>query len=104
MTHPRRSRTRHCALALTHVTPPAERSERPDESCGLPDAPRLRLDELLGQLVARAEEVLSAQDRLRGLLAANRMIIGDLALPVVLRRITEAACQLVHARYAALGV
>jgi signal transduction histidine kinase len=32
------------------------------------------------------------------------MIIGDLTLPVVLRRIVEAACQLVNARYGALGV
>ena len=43
-------------------------------------------------------------DELRGLLAANQMIISDLELPVVLRRIIEAACQLVHARYGALGV
>jgi two-component system, NarL family, sensor histidine kinase DevS len=71
---------------------------------GLSDAPKLRLDELLAQLVARAEEVISAQDRLGGLLNANRMIIGDLALPVVLRRIVEAGCQLVNARYGALGV
>jgi signal transduction histidine kinase len=75
-----------------------------DEVAGLSDVPKLRLDELLAQLVARAEEVISAQDRLGGLLNANRMIIGDLALPVVLRRIVEAACQLVNARYGALGV
>ena len=31
-----------------------------------------------------------------GLLAANKMIIGDLDLPTVLRRIVEAACQLVE--------
>ncbi|HZY75491.1 MAG TPA: GAF domain-containing protein [Jatrophihabitantaceae bacterium] len=43
-------------------------------------------------------------DELRGLLAANQMIISDLELPVVLRRIVQAACQLVHARYGALGV
>jgi signal transduction histidine kinase len=42
--------------------------------------------------------------RVRGLLDANRTIVGDLALPVVLRRIVEAACQLVDARYGALGV
>jgi signal transduction histidine kinase len=68
------------------------------------DAPRLELDELLTQLVGRAEDVLATQGRLRGLLAANRMIIGDVALPVVLRRIVEAACQLVKAKYGALGV
>ncbi len=66
--------------------------------------PGLQLDELLTQLIARAQDVRGAHSRLRGLLRANNMIIGDLALPVVLRRIVEAACQLVHARYGALGV
>ncbi|HEU5269698.1 MAG TPA: GAF domain-containing protein [Jatrophihabitans sp.] len=66
--------------------------------------PQLQLDELLTQLIARAQDVRAAHSRLRGLLRANNMIIGDLALPVVLRRIVEAACQLVHARYGALGV
>lgn len=69
-----------------------------------PDLPRLELDALLGQLVERAQEVLSTQGRLRGLLRANQMILGDLALPVLLRRIAEAARDLVGARYAALGV
>jgi signal transduction histidine kinase len=68
------------------------------------DGPRLELDQLLTQLVSRAEDVMAAQGRLRGLLAANRMIIGDLALPIVLRHIVEAACRLVNARYGALGV
>jgi len=66
--------------------------------------PGLQLDELLTQLIARAQDLRAAHSRLRGLLRANNMIIGDLALPVVLRRIVEAACQLVHARYGALGV
>jgi signal transduction histidine kinase len=67
-------------------------------------APRLELDQLLTQLIDQAQDVVAARDRLRGLLRANRLIIGDLALPVVLRRIAEAARDLVHARYAALGV
>jgi two-component system, NarL family, sensor histidine kinase DevS len=71
---------------------------------GYPDVPRLELDQLLAQLVDRATDVIGAQDRLRGLLRANRSIVGDLALPVVLRRIVEAARDLAHARYAALGV
>jgi signal transduction histidine kinase len=71
---------------------------------GFEDGPRLELDQLLTQLVDRAQDVIAAQGRLRGLLVANRMIIADLDLPVVLRRIVEAACQLVHARYGALGV
>jgi signal transduction histidine kinase len=68
------------------------------------DGPRLELDQLLTQLVTRAEDVIATQGRLRGLLAANKMIIGNVALPVVLRHIVEAACRLVNARYGALGV
>jgi GAF domain-containing protein len=67
-------------------------------------APRLELDQLLTQLIDHAQDVVAARDRLRGLLRANRLIIGDLALPVVLRRIAEGARDLVQARYAALGV
>ncbi|MEV4624222.1 GAF domain-containing protein [Asanoa sp. NPDC049573] len=55
-------------------------------------------------MVERAQEVMATQGRLRGLLHANQLIIGDLALPAVLRRIVEAARELVGARYAALGV
>jgi transcriptional regulator with GAF, ATPase, and Fis domain len=69
-----------------------------------PDLPRLELDQLLGQLVERAHEVIATQGRLRGLLRANQMITGDLALPVLLRHIVDAARELVGARYAALGV
>lgn len=47
---------------------------------------------------------MAAQNRLRGLLQANRAIIGDLGLGTVLLRIVEAACALVNARYGALGV
>jgi signal transduction histidine kinase len=68
------------------------------------DGPRLELDQLLKQLVGRAEDVIATQGRLRGLLAANKLIIGDVALPMVLRHIVEAACTLVRARYGALGV
>jgi signal transduction histidine kinase len=69
-----------------------------------PDQPRLALDQLLAQLVERAGEVMSTQGRLRGLLAANQLIIADLSLPAVLRHIAEAARELIGARYAALGV
>jgi hypothetical protein len=79
-------------------------AERQASAPEFEDGPRLELDQLLTQLVDRAQDVIAAQGRLRGLLAANKMIIGDLELPVVLRRITEAACQLVRARYGALGV
>ena len=69
-----------------------------------PDLPRLELDQLLGQLVERAQEVLATQGRLRGLLRASQLVGADLTLPAVLRRIVEAARELVGARYAALGV
>ena len=68
------------------------------------DGPRLELDQLLAQLIDRAQDVMAAQNRLRGLLQANRSIIGDLGLSTVLSRIVEAACELVNARYGALGV
>ena len=71
---------------------------------GFPDMPRLELDELLGQLADRADDVLAAQGRLRGLLRANALVAGELSLPVVLRQIVGAARELVGARYAALGV
>jgi signal transduction histidine kinase len=73
-------------------------------SLTFPELPRLELDELLVQLVERAQEVVATQGRLRGLLRANRSVIEDLALPVVLGRIVRAARDLVGAQYAALGV
>ena len=85
---------------MTESEPAAPFSDLDRELYG----PGLQLDELLTQLIARAQDLRAAHSRLRGLLRANNMIIGDLALPVVLRRIVEAACQLVHARYGALGV
>jgi signal transduction histidine kinase len=69
-----------------------------------PAVARLELDELLTQVVERAQEVLATQGRLRGLLAATRLVASDLSLPVVLRRIVEAARDLTDARYGALGV
>lgn len=66
--------------------------------------PRLRLDELLGQLQVRLREVLDTRDRINALLEAVVGIGSDLELESVLRRIVEAAVQLVDARYGALGV
>jgi hypothetical protein len=79
-------------------------TDRDGISLTFPDLPRLELDQLLVQLVERAQEVMTTQGRLRGLLHANQLIAGDLALPALLRRIAEAARDLVGARYAALGV
>lgn len=69
-----------------------------------PDAPRSELDRVLAQLVSAAGEVQDTQGRLRSLLAASRLVASELELPVVLRRIAEAAVELVSARYAAIGV
>jgi signal transduction histidine kinase len=69
-----------------------------------PDLPRLELDQLLVQLVDRAQEVMATQGRLRSLLRAQRLVTGELVLPVVLRRVVQGARELVGARYAALGV
>jgi len=71
---------------------------------GFPDVPRLELDQLLMQLMDRADDVLATQGRLRGLLRANALVAGELSLPVVLRQIVTAARDLLGARYAALGV
>ena len=68
------------------------------------DLPRLELDQLLAQLVDRAQEVMATQNRLRGLLRATQAVTSGLSLPVVLHRIADAARELVGARYAALGV
>jgi signal transduction histidine kinase len=85
----------------------ADREEPGGRTAGglsYPDIPRLELDQLLTQLVDRAQEVIAAQGRLRGLLQANHLITGHLALPSVLRGIVEAARDLIGARYAALGI
>ena len=64
----------------------------------------MALDELIGQLTDRAQDVLAAQGRLRALLRANAVVAGELTLPVVLRHVVQAARELVQARYGALGV
>lgn len=69
-----------------------------------PDEPRGGLDKALDDLMTSAREVLGTQGRLRALLRANSAIIEHLDLPVVLQRITDAAVDLVGARYGALGV
>jgi signal transduction histidine kinase len=69
-----------------------------------PEMARLELDELLVQLVERAQDVLATRDRLKVLLDATRLVAAELALPVVLRQIVESARGLVEASYGALGV
>jgi signal transduction histidine kinase len=66
--------------------------------------PQLRLDDLLAELQARLEAVLGTRDRMHGLLEAVVAIGSGLDLEAMLRRIVEAAVDLVDARYGALGV
>jgi signal transduction histidine kinase len=66
--------------------------------------PQLRLDDLLGELQSRLEAVMATRDRMRGLLEAVIAIGSGLDLEATLRRIVEAAVELVDARYGALGV
>ena len=68
------------------------------------DRSRLRLDELLQEVISRTEEMAAGQDRMRGLLDAVVALSSDLALPVLLQQIVRSACRLVGARYGALGV
>jgi len=75
------------------------------EAGGRPELlPQLRLDELLAELQARLQAVLSARDRMRGLLEAVVAISSGLDLESTLRRIVETAVRLVDATYGALGV
>jgi signal transduction histidine kinase len=69
-----------------------------------PLLPHLRLDDLLAELQARLQVVLDTRDRTHALLEAVVAIGSHLDLEVVLRRIVEAAVELVSARYGALGV
>lgn len=69
-----------------------------------PEVARLELDDMLTQLVQRAQDVMAARDRMRVLLRATRAVAADLDLPVVLRQIVGSARELVNAQYGALGV
>jgi signal transduction histidine kinase len=79
-------------------------ADGPEPSLTFPDAPKLELDELIDQLVARAHDVKRAQGRLRALLRAIDTVTGDLDLGTVLRNVVAAARDLAAAAYGALGV
>ncbi|MFI7542512.1 GAF domain-containing protein [Actinoplanes sp. NPDC049599] len=78
-----------------HLDPP---------SLGLGPLSRVRLDELLQEMLDRVGDVVTSRERLRALLDAVVGISTDLDLRSTLQRIVEAACALVGARYGALGV
>jgi two-component system, NarL family, sensor histidine kinase DevS len=73
-------------------------------SLGLTPLSRVRLDELLQEMLDRVGEVVASRERLRSLLDAVVGLSTDLDLHSTLQRIVEAAARLVNAKYAALGV
>ena len=82
----------------------SESEPEPGFSMDPEEGPQLLVERLLSQLVDEASVIMTAQQRLRRLLIANRSIIQELSLPAVLRRIVETAKDVAGARYAALGV
>jgi len=66
--------------------------------------PGSRMDELLTGFVDRAGELVSAQQRMQGLLSAVVALAEDLSLEAVLHRVVSSACHLLQAEYGALGV
>ncbi len=60
--------------------------------------------ELLARLVERAQEAIAEQARLRRLVRAHRLLIGDVDLRATLQRVVRAAAVCTGASYSALGV
>lgn len=52
----------------------------------------------------RVEDLLHTQDQMRGLLSAVISLTEDLSLETVLDRVVQSACELIGARFGALGV
>ncbi|GAA3950332.1 GAF domain-containing sensor histidine kinase [Actinoplanes auranticolor] len=73
-------------------------------SLGLGPLSRVRLDELLQEMLDRVGDVVTSRERLRALLDAVVGISTDLDLRSTLQRIVKSACALAGARYGALGV
>ncbi|HEY5017183.1 MAG TPA: GAF domain-containing protein [Streptosporangiaceae bacterium] len=80
------------------------REQSVDRPAGSSLIPHLKLDELLAELHGRLQAVLGTRDRVDALLEAVVGVDSELELEAVLRRIVEAAVELVDARYGALGV
>ena len=76
----------------------------PESSSILPPLSRVGLDDLLSELMTRTEQIQASRDRIRALLDAVVAVGSGLDLRGTLSRIVVAACELVDARYGALGV
>ena len=81
-------------------------AQRPREGAGRGDLSLsgMRLTELIEEVQERLASVARAQGRVQHLLDAFLSVSTGLDLPSTLRRIVESACNLVEARYGALGV
>ncbi|WP_181783811.1 sensor histidine kinase, partial [Pseudonocardia pini] len=64
----------------------------------------LRLDELVGEVQDRLDQIVAGRDRMQSLLDAVLAVAAGLELETTLRRIVQSAVDLVDARYGALGV
>ncbi|MEU8254204.1 GAF domain-containing protein [Micromonospora inaquosa] len=89
---------------MTSSAPSPRREPSTAPSLGLSPLSRVRLDELLQEMLVRVGEVVTSRERLRALLDAVVGIGTNLDLRTTLQRIVQAACELVGARYGALGV
>ncbi|RAO48658.1 Histidine kinase [Micromonospora saelicesensis] len=89
---------------MTSSVPSPRPEPSPAPSLGLSPLSRVRLDELLQEMLVRVGEVVTSRERLRALLDAVVGIGTNLDLRTTLQRIVQAACELVGARYGALGV
>ncbi|HEY3506413.1 MAG TPA: GAF domain-containing sensor histidine kinase [Actinocatenispora sp.] len=88
---------------MADARPPGDAADA-SPSLGLRPLSRVQLDTLLQELLDRVGEVTASRERLRILLDAVVSIGTDLDLHSTLRRIVRSACDLVDARYGALGV
>ncbi|MEU8158945.1 GAF domain-containing protein [Micromonospora parva] len=89
---------------MTSSAPSPRQEPSTTPSLGLSPLSRVRLDELLQEMLVRVGEVVTSRERLRALLDAVVGIGTNLDLRTTLQRIVQAACELVGARYGALGV
>jgi signal transduction histidine kinase len=99
----------HAVVSEPAQPRPSTRPGRGEEfwtapSLGLSPLSRVRLDELLAELLDRVGDVMASRERLSALLEAVVGIGTDLDLRSTLQRIVVAAVRLAGARYGALGV
>ncbi|MGJ9423678.1 sensor histidine kinase [Aeromicrobium sp. CF3.5] len=66
--------------------------------------PDFEFDQVLAQLVERADHMQRSHHRLRDLIRVNNDLTSNLDLETVLRKIVEIGVELVHAEYGAMGV